>query len=99
MSVGRIIVNNSQRGNPVLEFIENVKWEFLSPSVSSSSCADYVLGKATGALFLSLKYHLLHPDYLYARMREGTLRHFHLLCGSLMFSEKGLRVAIGSLCS
>jgi DNA excision repair protein ERCC-1 len=29
---------------------------------------DFVVGDATCVLFLSLRYHLLHPDYLYARI-------------------------------
>lgn len=31
--------------------------------------ADYVLGATTCALFLSLKYHRLHPEYVYNRIR------------------------------
>ncbi|OBT54405.1 hypothetical protein VE04_05264, partial [Pseudogymnoascus sp. 24MN13] len=31
--------------------------------------ADYVLGNTTCALFLSLKYHRLHPEYVYNRIR------------------------------
>lgn len=31
--------------------------------------ADYVLGQTTCALFLSLKYHRLHPEYVYNRIR------------------------------
>lgn len=72
-NLGKIIVNNTQRGNPVLQLVENVKWEFLPANVTSSEFPDYILGATTGALFLSLKYHLLHPDYLYARMRESRL--------------------------
>ena len=37
--------------------------------------ADFVLGKRTAALYLSLRYHLLHPQYLRARiaaLREAT---------------------------
>ncbi|CAI5501986.1 unnamed protein product, partial [Closterium sp. Naga37s-1] len=31
---------------------------------------DYLLSPSSCALFLSLRYHLLHPDYLYFRIRE-----------------------------
>jgi DNA excision repair protein ERCC-1 len=31
--------------------------------------ADYVLGVTTCALFLSLKYHRLHPEYIYTRIK------------------------------
>lgn len=32
--------------------------------------ADYVLGVTTCALFLSLKYHRLHPEYIYTRIKN-----------------------------
>ncbi|CAI5519311.1 unnamed protein product [Closterium sp. Naga37s-1] len=56
-----------QRGNPVLAHIRNVRnvrWAFgeITP--------DYLLSPSSCALFLSLRYHLLHPDYLYFRIRE-----------------------------
>lgn len=38
-------------------------WEY------SDIPADYVLGATTCALFLSLKYHRLHPEYIYSRIR------------------------------
>lgn len=38
-------------------------WEY------SDIPADYVLGVTTCALFLSLKYHRLHPEYIYNRIR------------------------------
>ena len=31
---------------------------------------DYILGNGTAALYISVRYHLLHPDYLYFRIRE-----------------------------
>ncbi|TKA69534.1 hypothetical protein B0A49_07068 [Cryomyces minteri] len=38
-------------------------WEY------SDIPADFVLGNTTCALFLSLKYHRLHPEYIYSRIR------------------------------
>ncbi len=32
--------------------------------------ADYVVGATTCVLFLSLKYHRLHPEYIYGRIRD-----------------------------
>ncbi len=52
-----------QKGNPILNHIQSVPWEY------SDIPADYVLGGTTSALFLSLKYHRLHPEYIYARIR------------------------------
>jgi DNA excision repair protein ERCC-1 len=59
-----IVVNRRQTGNPVLKFIRNVRW------VYGDIVPDYLLGQTTCALYISLRYHLLHPDYLYFRIRE-----------------------------
>ncbi|KFK37925.1 hypothetical protein AALP_AA3G048100 [Arabis alpina] len=59
-----ILVSNRQKGNPLLKHIRNVKW------VHSDIVPDYLLGQSTCALYLSLRYHLLHTDYLYFRIRE-----------------------------
>ncbi|XP_047307652.1 DNA excision repair protein ERCC-1 [Impatiens glandulifera] len=60
-----ILVNNRQKGNPLLKYIRNVRWAFADDVV-----CDYMLGQNACALYLSLRYHLLHPDYLYFRIRE-----------------------------
>uniref|UniRef100_A0ABI7Z099 ERCC1-like central domain-containing protein n=1 Tax=Felis catus TaxID=9685 RepID=A0ABI7Z099_FELCA len=59
-----IIVSPRQRGNPVLKFVRNVPWEF------GDVLPDYVLGQSTCALFLSLRYHNLHPDYIHGRLQS-----------------------------
>ena len=59
-----IIVSTRQKGNPSLNYIRNVPWEY------GDIPADYVLGATTCALFLSLKYHRLHPEYVYARIKS-----------------------------
>lgn len=58
-----ILVSPRQKGNPILNHIQSVPWEY------SDTPADYVLGATTCALFLSLKYHRLHPEYIYSRIR------------------------------
>ena len=58
-----ILVNTRQKGNPSLNYIKSLPWEY------SDIPADYVLGATTCALFLSLKYHRLHPEYVYSRIR------------------------------
>ncbi|XP_008246508.1 PREDICTED: DNA excision repair protein ERCC-1 isoform X1 [Prunus mume] len=61
----RVKSNSSmQKGNPLLKHIRNVRWEF------ADIVCDYLLGQSSCALYLSLRYHLLHPDYLYYRIRE-----------------------------
>ncbi|RDY06144.1 DNA excision repair protein ERCC-1, partial [Mucuna pruriens] len=59
-----ILVSHRQKGNPLLKHIRNVRWAF------ADIVCDYLLGQSSCALYLSLRYHLLHPDYLYYRIRE-----------------------------
>lgn len=58
-----ILVSPRQKGNPILNNIRSLPWEY------SDIPSDYVLGNTTCALFLSLKYHRLHPEYVYSRIR------------------------------
>ncbi|TDL21709.1 DNA repair protein rad10, partial [Rickenella mellea] len=73
-----IVVNPCQRLNPVLECIRNVSKEF------GDIIPDFQLGKTTCALFLSLKYHRLHPEYVHQRIQRlghaYTLRILLLMC-------------------
>ncbi|KAI0968201.1 mating-type switching protein swi10 [Xylaria arbuscula] len=59
-----ILVSPRQKGNPVLTALRSLAWEY------SDIPADYGLGLTTCALFLSLKYHRLHPEYIYTRIRN-----------------------------
>ncbi|CAL4942844.1 unnamed protein product [Urochloa decumbens] len=61
-SKNAILVSHRQRGNPLLKHIRNARWSF------ADVVPDYVLGQSSCALYL--RYHLLHPDYLYYRIRE-----------------------------
>jgi len=73
-----IVVNPCQRGNPILECVRNVGKEF------GDIVADYQVGRTTGVLFLSLRYHRLHPEYIHQRIeRLGlsyNLRILLLMC-------------------
>mmetsp|Transcript_1239 Transcript_1239/g.2034 ORF Transcript_1239/g.2034 Transcript_1239/m.2034 type:complete len:202 (+) Transcript_1239:86-691(+) len=60
-----IQVKPSQKGNPVLSCIRNVHWQYNAAIVP-----DYVMGSSTCALYISIRYHLVHPQYLYRRMKE-----------------------------
>ncbi|RKF63458.1 Mating-type switching protein swi10 [Erysiphe neolycopersici] len=62
-STSSILVSPRQKGNPVLSNLRSFVWEY------SDIPADYILGLTTCALFLSLKYHLLHPEYVYNRIK------------------------------
>lgn len=59
-----ILVSPRQKGNPILTNLRSFAWEY------SDIPADYVLGLTTCALFLSLKYHRLHPEYIYNRIKN-----------------------------
>jgi len=64
----------------VLTLMKSVGWEF------GETLSDYQLSQTTGALFLSLKYHRLHPDYLDLRLNKlhktYDLRLLLCLCDS-----------------
>ncbi|KAJ1905332.1 ssDNA endonuclease and repair protein rad10 [Tieghemiomyces parasiticus] len=59
-----VLVNSRQYGNPVLEHIRNVPWEY------SEIVPDFAVGQTACAVFLSLKYHRLHPEYIGPRIDE-----------------------------
>ncbi|GLV41211.1 Ercc1 [Carabus blaptoides fortunei] len=58
-----LLVNKKQKGNPLLKAVTNVTWEF------DDIIPDYQMGQTTCALFLSLKYHNLNPDYIHERLK------------------------------
>ncbi|EKX47737.1 ERCC1/Rad10 nucleotide excision repair [Guillardia theta CCMP2712] len=59
-----VLVSRRQAGNPLLKFIRNVPWEH------ADILADYQMGSQTCALFLSVRFHLLKPKYIYSRMEQ-----------------------------
>ncbi|XP_040176912.1 DNA excision repair protein ERCC-1 isoform X2 [Rana temporaria] len=58
-----IVVSTRQRGNPLLKHVRNIPWEF------GEIVPDYVLGDTCCALFLSLRYHNLNPEYIHSRLK------------------------------
>jgi len=60
-----LTVSSRQKGNPLLNSISqgSIVW-------SDSTLADYSIGFEIAALFLSLKYHRLHPDYFSTRIKN-----------------------------
>ena len=58
-SIKHIVVSERQRGNPLLEHIRNVPWRYAT----APQTPDYVLGDRNCALFISVRYHLLKPQY------------------------------------
>lgn len=73
-----ILVNSTQDGNPILQAIKTVPWEYADIQ------PDFVIGATSCAVFLSLKYHRLHPEYIYNRIRnlgkQYVLRVMLVLC-------------------
>ncbi|KRY92478.1 DNA excision repair protein ERCC-1 [Trichinella pseudospiralis] len=63
-STWSVIVSHRQKGNSVLRYVRNIVWEF------GETKADFVLGQCCCALFLSLKFHKVHPTYIHQRMKE-----------------------------
>ncbi|KAF8473780.1 restriction endonuclease type II-like protein [Gautieria morchelliformis] len=59
-----IIINSCQRLNPLLDLIRNVAKEF------GDIVPDFEVGRTTGVLYLSLKYHRLHPEYIHQRIEK-----------------------------
>lgn len=57
-------VSTKQRGNGVLNFIRNV------PFAYARMVPDYMMSTSSCALFLSCKYHSLHPSYIHKRIAE-----------------------------
>lgn len=70
-SSSSILVNSCQRGNPVLQHIKGVAWEY------ADIVPDYQVGLSNGVLFLSLRYHRLHPEYIHMRIQK--LAHMYTL--------------------
>ncbi|KAJ2501406.1 ssDNA endonuclease and repair protein rad10 [Coemansia sp. RSA 1972] len=56
-------VNELQRGNPLLSSIRNVRWTY-----SNTIIPDFEVGRASCILYLSIKYHRLHPEYISQRI-------------------------------
>lgn len=47
-----------------MKHIRSVPWEY------SEIVPDYVISSSTCALFLSVRYYNLHPDYIHERLKE-----------------------------
>ncbi|WVR08906.1 hypothetical protein IAU60_005965 [Kwoniella sp. DSM 27419] len=77
-SKNSIVYSAVQRRNPVLASIRNVGIEI------GDIVADYQVGAHNGVLFLSLKYHRLHPEYIHQRIEKMkgsyNLRVILVLC-------------------
>ncbi|KAF8064639.1 ERCC1 [Scenedesmus sp. PABB004] len=66
-----VLVSARQQGNPVLKALRGVRWAF------ADIVPDFQCGPGTGVIFLSLRYHLLQPEYVLHRLR-AVQRGFRL---------------------
>ena len=67
-------VKPSQKGNPVLKHIKKVPWQYCE------QVPDFIVGKTTCVLYLSVKYHNLHETYIDRRIRElGRIYRLRIL--------------------
>jgi DNA excision repair protein ERCC-1 len=83
-SKSHILVSLTQRGNPLLKHFRDVPWKF-----GEFRFADFLLGSYTCAFFLSMKFHLLRPDYIYDRVRKLGRRSFRLRILLLLMDSEG----------
>lgn len=62
-----IQVSNSQKGNPILtnSLMKTIPWSY-----NGSILSDYYINPTLQILFLSLKYHKLHPEYIWQRLKK-----------------------------
>lgn len=60
-----VYVNRCQTGNPLLKAVKNVSLEFKDGLIP-----DYVMDSSCCVLFLSVRYHLLHGNYLEERIHR-----------------------------
>ncbi|CDO93728.1 unnamed protein product [Kluyveromyces dobzhanskii CBS 2104] len=79
-STKTLFVSSSQTGNPLLKSLVNVNWRYVKSTPTAPVYYDYQI-KGRNVLFLSLKYHKLHPEYIGKKLQafkrsEGNI----LLC-------------------
>ncbi|KAJ2781830.1 ssDNA endonuclease and repair protein rad10 [Coemansia javaensis] len=67
-----VLVNELQRGNPLLECIRNVRWSY-----SRDLVPDFEVGRASCVLYLSVRYYRLHPEYIAKRI-DGLGRSYQV---------------------
>lgn len=63
-----VLVNKTQRENPLLNHLRNTSWRYSNPAPGDKVFYDYLI-RARSVLFLTLTYHRLYPDYLERRMQ------------------------------
>ncbi|QLQ81788.1 hypothetical protein HG537_0G00420 [Torulaspora globosa] len=69
VNVGKtILVNTTQKENPLLNHLKNTNWRYVSSAKGTKVYYDYLIKKRS-VLFLTLTYHKLYADYIGRRMQ------------------------------
>ncbi len=69
-----ILVNPIQQRNPVTKLLRAVPWQV------SEIVPDFVMGRTSCCLFISVQYHSLHPEYIHGRIDKlGKLYELRIL--------------------
>ncbi|KAI0988660.1 hypothetical protein GJ496_008498 [Pomphorhynchus laevis] len=72
VSQTNLLVSTRQKGNVLLNYIREVRWQF-----SDSIIPDFEFSRTNCAIFLSIRYHNLNPEYIHKRI--STLRNRYSL--------------------
>lgn len=88
-----ISVNKTQTGNPLLQNIVNVNWTY----VESRNPYDYLV-KNRQVIFLSLKYHKLHPEYIQNKMKPLLRKNAILLTVVDIENSESILREINKIC-
>lgn len=93
-----IFVSSSQTGNPLLKSFTNVNWRYVKSSPTKAINYDYQV-RGRNVLFLSLKYHKLHPEYISKKLlplkrTEGNV----LLCVVDIENSEDILKELNKLC-
>ncbi|CAB4252980.1 similar to Saccharomyces cerevisiae YML095C RAD10 Single-stranded DNA endonuclease (with Rad1p), cleaves single-stranded DNA during nucleotide excision repair and double-strand break repair [Maudiozyma barnettii] len=62
-----VLVNTTQKENPLLDNLKNTNWRYVTSKGGSKIYYDYLI-KGRSVLFLTLSYHKLYADYITRRM-------------------------------
>jgi DNA excision repair protein ERCC-1 len=73
-----LVISERQRQNPLIKYVTNVRYEF-----NASITPDFLLSDSTCIIFVSIRYHLLHSDYIVEKTNLVSKNKFEftiLLC-------------------
>ena len=73
-SAHALIVRPNQVNNPLMKYIHRIPWQ------QGDIIPDFVMGRTVCGLFLSIRYHSLHPQYIYDRLDKlGSMYEIRIL--------------------